>query len=120
MDGIGGKEVLEFVKANCPNTQFVLMTAHATIQSAIEILKSGATDYLRKPFEIEQLMGIIRQVKETIRLRKENKEHFSATDSDRNFGNLIGRSQSIRAVFDLAMMVSNSDSTILINGETGT
>ncbi len=120
MDGIDGPKVLEFVKANCPATQFVLMTAHATIQSAIEILKNGAVDYLRKPFEIEQLMGIIRHVKETIRIRKETRERRGCHDSDRSFGNMLARSPAMGAVFDLAGIVAAADSTVLIYGETGT
>ena len=120
MDGLGGKEVLEFVKAHCPQTQFVLMTAHATLQSAIEILKNGAVDYLRKPFEIEQLMGVIRHVKETIRIRKESRNPIRAGVSARNFGNLLGHSPAMCAVFDLAAIVADAESTLLIHGETGT
>ncbi len=120
MDGAGGKEVLEYIKTNRPATSFVLMTAHATIQSAIEILKIGAVDYLRKPFEIEQLMGIIRQVKETIRLRKEQGETFEQWEGCRSFGNLIGRSKAMHESFDMAAIVANADSTVMIIGETGT
>ena len=119
MDGLGGKEVLDFIKEHCPSTQFVLMTAHATIHSAIEILKNGAVDYLRKPFEIEQLMGVIRHVKETIRIRKENKNPGRGNNALRTFGNLLAHSPAMCAVFDLAAIVSTTESTVLIHGETG-
>ena len=120
MDGAGGKEVLEYVKARHPGTAFVLMTAHATIQSAIEILKNGAMDYLRKPFEIEELLKIISQVKETIRLRSEQIGGAEAWTASRSFGNMFGRSRAIRDTFQLAAVVAGTDAAVMINGEIGT
>ncbi len=120
MDGLSGKDVLHFTKTHRPNTAFVLMTANATIQSAIEILKNGAVDYLRKPFEFEQLMSIIRQVKETIRLRKEQGKDYTQWEGCRSFGNLIGMSTPMHEAFDLATIVASADATVTILGETGT
>jgi DNA-binding NtrC family response regulator len=120
MDGIGGKEVLEHVKARHPGTAFVLMTAHATVQSAIEILKRGAMDYLRKPFEIEELLKIIGQVDETIRLRGKRAGNGEAWPGSRSFGNMFGRSRAIRETFQLASVVAGTDAAVMIIGETGT
>ncbi|MBW8888554.1 MAG: sigma-54-dependent Fis family transcriptional regulator [Fibrobacteres bacterium] len=120
MDGIGGKEVLDHVKARHPGTAFVLMTAHATIQSAIEILKRGAMDYLRKPFEIEELLKIISQVKETIRVRGKAAGSAEAWPGSRSFGNMFGRSRAIRETFQLASVVAGTDAAVMIIGETGT
>lgn len=120
MDGAGGKEVLEHVKARHPGTAFVLMTAHATIQSAIEILKNGAMDYLRKPFDIEELLKIIGQVKETIRLRGEQPVSADAWTASRSFGNMFGRSRAIRDTFQLAAVVAGTDAAVMISGEIGT
>ncbi len=120
MDGLSGKDVLDFIQGSQLSTSFVLMTANATIQSAIEILKTGAVDYLRKPFEMDQLIAIIRQVKETIRLRKEQGKSGKPWEDCRTFGHLIGMSKPMHEAFDLANIVAGVDATVTILGETGT
>jgi DNA-binding NtrC family response regulator len=120
MDGAGGKEVLEHLKARSPGTAFVLMTAHATIQSAIEFLKRGAMDYLRKPFEIEELLKLIGQVQETIRLKGGRAGNAEAWPGSRSFGNMFGRSLAIRETFQMASVVAGTEATVMIIGETGT
>jgi DNA-binding NtrC family response regulator len=100
--------------------QIVMMTAHATVESAIEAMKLGAFDYLQKPFEIDELIVVVHRALEHQRMRTEYRYLLSERDEDFNHYGLVGRSRSMQEVIKTAMLVSQSKSTILITGETGT
>jgi DNA-binding NtrC family response regulator len=100
--------------------QIVMMTAHATVESAIEAMKLGAFDYLQKPFEIDELIVVVHRALEHLRMRTEYRYLLSERDEDFNHYGLVGRSRSMQEVIRTAMLVSQSKSTVLITGETGT
>jgi two-component system, NtrC family, response regulator AtoC len=116
MDGI---EVVRQIKGGHPDVAVVVMTAHATIESAVEALRLGAVDYLLKPFDLADAVVVIRHAIELQELRlakgarvRRNQEQFS-------FDRIVARSASMREVFDLARSVVELDTTVLIEGETG-
>ena len=97
-----------------------MMTAHATIEGAIEAMKLGAFDYLQKPFEIDELLVVVNRALDDQRLRTEHRYLISERDADFNQYGLVGRSRRMQEVVRTAEIVANTKSTVLITGETGT
>ena len=106
--------------AEADRPQILMMTAHATVQSAIEAMKLGAIDYLQKPFEIEEFLVVARRAIEHERLRTHH--DYLITERDEQFGHygIVGRSRAIQEAIRTARLVAQSRSTVLITGETGT
>jgi two-component system response regulator AtoC len=100
--------------------QMVMMTAHATIESAIEAMKLGALDYLQKPFEIDELLVLVGRAVELQRLRVHHRYLMSERDEEFNNYGIVGRSQAIVDLLKTIDLVAQTRSTVLITGETGT
>jgi len=100
--------------------QVLMMTAHATVESAIEAMKLGALDYLQKPFEVDELLVVVRRALEHQRLRTQHRYLISERDEEFNNYGIVGRSQRMQEVIRTAELVAESKSTVLIVGETGT
>jgi DNA-binding NtrC family response regulator len=123
MPELSGLELIRQVvssMAEAERPQILMMTAHATIESAIEAMKLGAIDYLQKPFEVEEFLVVARRAIEHERLRTHH--DYLITERDEQFGHygIIGRSVAIEDVIRKARLVAQSRSTVLITGETGT
>jgi two-component system response regulator AtoC len=100
--------------------QMIMMTAHATIESAIEAMKLGASDYLQKPFEIDELLVLVNRA---LDLQKLSTEHvYLRSERDQEYGNygIVGNSRKIDEVIRTIDLVAQSRSTVLVTGETGT
>jgi len=118
-----GLELISDLVAATPEAErpeIVMMTAHATIESAIEAMKLGAFDYLQKPFEVEELLVVARRALEHHRLRTQHRYLLSERDEEFNHYGIIGRSRAIQDLIHKLELVARSKSTILITGETGT
>jgi two-component system, NtrC family, response regulator AtoC len=120
MPGMDGLQVLEASKQIQPDVAVVIMTAYATVETAVEAMKTGAYDYLVKPFDPEELslmmVKIVAQqalVRENVLLRKVLKRDF-------HFRDMVSKNAGMHRVFDLAKSAARSQSTILILGESGT
>ena len=100
--------------------QIVMMTAHATVESAIEAMKLGAFDYLQKPFEIDELLVVVGRALDHQRLRTEYRYLLSERDEQFDHYGIIGRSRAMVDVIRRAERVAETKSTVLITGETGT
>ncbi|HKT78843.1 MAG TPA: sigma-54 dependent transcriptional regulator [Vicinamibacterales bacterium] len=100
--------------------QVLMMTAHATVDSAIEAMKLGALDYLQKPFEIDELLVVVRRALEHQRLRTEYRYLRSERDEHFDHYGIVGRSKSMQDIIRRAERVAETKSTVLITGETGT
>jgi DNA-binding NtrC family response regulator len=117
---------LEFIRELVSSTsaddrpQILMMTAHATVESAIEAMKLGAVDYLQKPFEVEELLVVVRHALEVQRLRTQHRYLISERDEEFGHYGIVGRSRAIQEVITRAERVAQSRSTVLITGETGT
>jgi DNA-binding NtrC family response regulator len=101
-------------------SQVLMMTAHATVESAIEAMKLGALDYLQKPFEIDELLVVVRRALDHQRLRTEHRYLLNERDEQFDHYGIIGRSTSMVEVIHRAELVAATKSTVLITGETGT
>src|SRR6476646_936050 len=100
--------------------QILLMTAHATVESAIEAMKLGALDYLQKPFEVDELLVVVNRALDHQRLSTQHGYLLKERDEEFNQYGIVGRSRRILDVIKTAQMVAKSKSTVLITGETGT
>jgi DNA-binding NtrC family response regulator len=123
MPEVTGIELIRDLTASTPENerpQILMMTAHATVESAIEAMKLGALDYLQKPFEIDELLVVVRRALEHQRLRTEYRYLVSERDEQFDHYGIIGRSKSMEEVIRRAEMVAATKSTVLITGETGT
>jgi len=123
MPELSGLDLIRELVANTPENerpQILLMTAHATVESAIEAMKLGAIDYLQKPFEIDELLVVVRRALDHQRLRTEYRYLLSEQDEQFDHYGIIGRSRAIQEVIRRAELVAETKSTVLITGETGT
>ena len=100
--------------------QVLMMTAHATVESALEAMKLGALDYLQKPFEIDELLVVVRRALDHQRLRTEYRYLRSERDEQFDHYGIIGRSRAMQEIIQRAERVAGTKSTVLITGETGT
>jgi DNA-binding NtrC family response regulator len=121
MPGIDGIATLEELKRIDEDLAVVIITAYASVESAIAAMKTGAFDYVTKPFKNEQLLVAVRNAIERRRLVHENRSlRQNIQERYHKFANIIGRSPRMRQVFDLIIQAAPSRSTILIQGESGT
>jgi DNA-binding NtrC family response regulator len=121
MPGMDGLELLHRIKDEHPDSQVVIITAYGSIESAVQAMKSGAEDYLLKPFDPELLMMLMRKLLKHRTLLEENrslKERLKEQERG-GWGDLVADSVAMRRVLDLVKEVAPSDSPVLITGETG-
>ena len=120
MPSMDGLELLARVKAMNPDLPAVLLTAHGTIDTAVEAMKLGAFDFLTKPFERGQLLQVIEKAIQYGALRAENRYLRDVVRERFSFQHLIAGARAMRAVTEVAARVAQSDATVLLEGESGT
>ncbi|MCD4848655.1 MAG: sigma-54 dependent transcriptional regulator [Candidatus Aegiribacteria sp.] len=120
MPGISGLEVLSRLREKSPELISIVITAFSSVDSAVQAMRKGATDYLIKPFEVDQLLVAIEKALGEQKIRKENKELRKKIRSRFSIEGIIGKSKPIIDLLDEVRMVADKDSTILITGESGT
>jgi len=122
MPGLTGLELIrELAQANPDERpQIVMMTAYASVESAIEAMRHGAFDYLQKPFEVDELIVVVKRALSHAALR--NQHHYLLHERDEEFQHygIVGRSRRVQEMIRTAELVAASKSTVLITGETGT
>ena len=114
-----GMELLQDLKT-LPNTEVVLVTGHASLETSIQALRLGAADYLVKPMSLTQLKGILSRVMKPAALKAEAKHMLETLDADGHFGQLWGRSAVMRTVYRQIERVAETSVTVFITGESGT
>ena len=115
-----GMDVLKSARLIRPEVDVIIMTAHGTIETAVEAIKEGAYDFLAKPFKKATLLRTIEKSLERRSLVRENTRLKEALKQYESQKGIIGQSPAIRHVLDMISQVSSSSSTILIQGESGT
>jgi two-component system response regulator PilR (NtrC family) len=120
MPGLDGIEVLKAIKKIDPLAVIIIITAYASVESAISAMKFGAYDYIQKPFKHEDLLLTIQRAIEHKSLRDENIRLKDELTRKFGFGNIIGRSLPMSRVFDMIKATAPTRSTVLIQGESGT
>jgi two-component system, NtrC family, response regulator AtoC len=117
MPRMGGLELLRHCTSAHPDVPVIMITAHGTVDTAVEAMKAGAFDYITKPFEQEELRKVIAKA---ARARVLEGQHVHPPAGDGERPPLVGQSPSMRAVYDVIARVADSPSTVLITGESGT
>ena len=120
MPKLDGISALKKIKANTPETIVIMITAYASADTAIKAMKEGAYDYITKPFKVEEIKLIIKNALEKKNLQKENILLKQAVRDRFHFGNIIGQSPKMVALYDLLEKVSPTKTNILVTGESGT
>ncbi len=115
MDGI---ETLSKIKEKDPDLPVIMLTASKDLKSAVECIKLGAEDYISKPFDVEELLELLKKAIEKRALKLEN--YYLKDSLSKEFKNFIGNSLQIRSIKELIKSISQTDSTVLITGESGT
>jgi DNA-binding NtrC family response regulator len=117
MPRLGGLELLARISADLPDIPVIVITAHGTVDSAVQALKAGAFDYITKPFEQEELKKVIAKAARAHDLERQNVHGPTAAGEKPP---LVGESPSMRQVYEIVSKVADSPSTVLITGESGT
>ncbi len=120
MPGADGIEVLKAALAADEDTMVVMMTAYGTVDTAVEAMKLGATDYLNKPLHKDELLIVLEKALQNRSLARENLELHRELESRYQFDKIIGGSDRMNEVYRLIGKVLNNNSTVLITGESGT
>ena len=120
MPDLDGLSVLKRLGAIQPELPVVILTAFASIETAIEAVRAGAYDYLSKPFRMEEIIVVVRRALEARRLARENRHYRQALRATYGFENLVGQSSQMVELYKLVARVAALDTTVLIEGETGT
>jgi DNA-binding NtrC family response regulator len=120
MQGQSGLDLLEAVQAADPQQCVIIMTAHGTVDSAVEAMKKGAFDYLEKPLERDNLILTLRRAFERIGLVRENRVLLKRVEQIQTIPNILGEHPKMREVFRIVSKIAATSSTVLIVGESGT
>jgi len=127
LPGMNGLDVFKRALSLCPGIDMILITAYGSVELAVEAMKLGAADFLTKPFSPEELKVKVQKAlaardarAENIRLAEENELLRSEVAEAGGYGELVGESETMLAVFDTIRRVASTDSSVLIAGESGT
>jgi len=119
LPGMSGLEFLQAVKRVNAALPVVMMTAHGTVEAAVEAMKIGASDFVTKPFSLDELVLIIRKELDSHRLREENRSLREELGHRYAYANIIAQSDKMQAVLALVERVAPTNSTVLVGGESG-
>ena len=120
MPGIDGLETMRRVKEISPDSEVLMMTAYASVDTAVQAMKEGAFDYLVKPFDPDEVDLQIKKILAHREMRIENIMLRKRLEEQYQYDEIIGKSEVMQEIFDLIDRVAPSDSTVLITGESGT
>jgi two-component system response regulator AtoC len=120
MPEMDGMKLLELVREKYPHIIVIMMTAHGTIQTAVEAMKKGAKDYIMKPLRLDELVAKIENFSQIKALQKENEILREKLERKFHFQNIIGKNKKMLEIFELIKDIAQTSSTVLIRGESGT
>ena len=120
MPEISGLELLRSLMADEPGRTIVLMTAHGTVDIAVEAIKQGAHDFLTKPLDYSKLKAILEAAESEIQLQHKSTRLASKLEKDSGFGLFVGKSEAMKKVYRLMESVITTNVSVLITGESGT
>ncbi|HEY8054386.1 MAG TPA: sigma-54 dependent transcriptional regulator [Terriglobales bacterium] len=119
LPGMDGLAFLQAIKREHAALPVVVMTAHGTVETAVEAMKAGAADYLLKPFSLEELSLVVEKELHVAGLQRENESLREAVAQRYDFPNIIGRGERMQQALAMVARVAASDSTVLLGGESG-
>ncbi|MCU1270564.1 MAG: two component, sigma54 specific, transcriptional regulator, Fis family [Acidobacteriaceae bacterium] len=120
LPGAGGLETLRLIKNRRPDIEVIVITGHGTVESAVQAMKSGAYDYVTKPFSLEELKLLLERVAVHLKLKTENRILREKIKSKQGFGSIIGRAPEMDKLYRIIAKAAHSGHPVLILGESGT
>ena len=120
MPGMDGIDLLKAIKADSPEVVFIMVTAYASVDTAIEAMKSGAYDYFTKPFNVDEIKLHVHRALEWKRIEEENERLKGEISSKYGFKNFIGTDVKMAKIYKLIMSVATAKTNVMITGESGT
>ena len=120
MPQMNGMETLRRIKEINQSSKVIMITATKTVKNAVEAMKLGAEDYITKPFDVDEIRLIIKRALYNIELINEIKSLRSEVEKSYNFSNIIGRTDSMKKIFQTIEQIADKRSTVAIYGESGT
>ncbi|MFZ0388961.1 MAG: sigma-54 dependent transcriptional regulator, partial [Calditrichia bacterium] len=117
MDGI---KLLDTVRKKHQDIAVIMITAHGTIETAVDAMKMGAKDYILKPLRLDEILAKVETISQLKSLMKENQYLREKLSQKYNFNNIIGKNRKMLELFDLIKDIAKTSSTVLITGESGT
>ncbi|MBD3266712.1 response regulator, partial [bacterium] len=120
MPGKDGIETLEELKELDPQIEVIMLTAHSTVESAVAAMKLGAADYIKKPFDVEELKIVIEKILGLAAIKRENDALREEIGLKYGIDKIIGQDEKMLEIFELIKTVAPTKSTVLIHGESGT
>jgi two-component system response regulator HydG len=120
MDGVGGLEILARAKRELPDAEVVILTGHGTIKTAVTAMQAGATTYLTKPLDINELRTVVDKASQAQKLARSNIELQKQLNERFGFEGVIGNSPKMHAVVARLRQIAPTSATVLITGESGT
>jgi DNA-binding NtrC family response regulator len=120
LPGVGGLEALRRIKERRPEAIVIVVTGYGTVQSAVQAMKTGAYDYVTKPFSVDELKMLLERVAGHLRLKSENRMLREKVKSKQGFGGIVGRAPEMEKLYRIISKAANSAHPVLILGESGT
>lgn len=120
MEKVDGVEVLEKCKQLYPDTEVIMITAYASVPSAVETMKKGAYDYIAKPFKLDDVRRVVRSALERVKLRKENAQLREQIERYQGKVKIITKNPQMQRLLETASQIAPTDCNVLITGESGT
>jgi len=120
MPGIDGMDVLQHVHVTIPETPVIMITGHATLDSAVKAMKRGAYHYIAKPFRLDEAREIVKSALEFGRMKNENRELRQTIETLSNQTTIITHDLAVQRLLETARQIASTDTSVVINGESGT
>ena len=120
MPGIDGMDVLQHVHVTTPETPVIMITGHATLDSAVKAMKRGAYHYIAKPFRLDEAREIVKSALEFGRMKNENRELRQTIETLSNQTTIITQDLAVQRLLETARQIAATDTSVVINGESGT
>lgn len=120
MEKTDGMQILEKCRATCPDTEVILITGYATLESAVEAMKHGAFYYIAKPYRLDEVRKVVAEALAKTRLRRENRNLREQVESFQGKVRIITQNAEMQRLLDMARQIAPTDCNVLITGESGT
>jgi DNA-binding NtrC family response regulator len=120
MEKVDGAQILEKCRNIYPDTEVIMMTGYATVQSAIMAMKEGAYDYITKPFKLDEVRKIVKEAFEKVRLKKENAQLREQLERYEGKVKIVTQDVNMQRLLDTARQIAPTDCNVLLRGESGT
>lgn len=120
LPGVDGLEIVQASKEHSPSAEVIMITAHGSVDTAVQAMKQGAYDFITKPFSMDELLLVVERVSKVVCLQRENQVLREELESKFSFGGIIGKNRRMQEVLEKVKLVAGTDATVLVIGESGT